>query len=169
MQDSHYFVPDHRPQTVSPSYMVPSNSPSRRALACCVLLCSSSSGLKPSFYLSKLCLCIFYSASVGRENQDFGSNSVPTSTHLQFAHSCSNTCMYPGCQFSTLAFPAWSAIFLDLILTFPSFRPWLTWPFDVWRQHPSTGLGGWGQCPPRCPWGPWPAPGHRPQSLSALM
>ena len=33
---------------------------------------SASWELKPPFYVSKLYLCIFYSASVGRESQDLG-------------------------------------------------------------------------------------------------
>ena len=71
-----------RPQ--DPGHIKSLGSPRKRGtvlepLACCVLE-SASWSLKPSFYfLQTLSLYFFYSASVGRESQDFGSNSLADS------------------------------------------------------------------------------------------
>lgn len=54
-----------------------------------------------------------------------------------------------------------------MIPTFPFPRLRLMWSSSSWRQ-PLRAAGGWSaRSPPRCPQGPQPAPGHRPQSLSA--
>lgn len=56
---------------------------------------------------------------------------------------------------------------VHLIPTFPFSRLRLMCSSSSWRQ-PLRAAGGWlARSPSRCPRGPRPAPGHRPQSLSA--
>lgn len=78
MQHSHYFAPYHTPQTASPVYVMPSDS-ARGGLSSWGrgLLCSPPGPLeiKAIFLLSPSSVSVLiYSASVGRESQDFGGN-----------------------------------------------------------------------------------------------
>lgn len=78
MQHSHYFAPYHTRQTASPVYVMPSDS-ARGGLSSWGrgLLCSPPGPLeiKAIFLLSPSSVSVLiYSASVGRESQDFGGN-----------------------------------------------------------------------------------------------
>lgn len=55
-----------------------------------------------------------------------------------------------------------------LIPTFPFPRLRFMWSFSSWRQPLCAACGWLAWSPPQCPWGTQLAPGHRPQSLSAL-
>ena len=78
MQHSHYFAPYHIPQTASPVYVMPLDSArGGHSSWGSGLLCSPPGplGIKAIFLLSPSSVSVLiYSASVGRESQDFGGN-----------------------------------------------------------------------------------------------